>query len=600
MQRVCLALTCRVGVAPSFFTFAETGAMIRAGGIVVSSAQHHGAALEHGVQHARGRTTLIAITCLVCIAGCGPSGLPRVVSGPVSSSSDPPEVKNIRDLGSVRLTPGEPIPDRGDGVAVVGELVLISGRHFGRRARVTVSGMVAEQVARTEGSGIVIRVPWGVRTGKTPFTVKNPEGQSTRTFEVRRHALASVPSRDRVFVLQVSRQRVRLSPRTLHIPGADQIRYCADGQTAYVTGRSGRGLLVAVVDMTAPGGPTLGRSQTMPGEQMLALTAAEHLPVAIAFSDSHMMVLDTQHPLQPALYRPRPLPDELKGEPKGGGQIMAAEMNPDGTLLAVLLRKSNEVLLYNVSGPDAQIRLLARNEVIPRARTTAPLLRDLRFSADSSTLWIVSGETHASQPHGRFPLRLTALKIQMTQHGATRRFGVLSVWRSLDVPDARRQIQTAAPVSLAVARGQPTARGTTVSIPPARAAVFITAHDSRLLRLARTRFDRQWGLRQAVQILTGANPLGMLIRTDIDGESSSVLTLDTLPGAVEITSDSQVLLVASARVETRRKPAAVRLIYGVTAFRVFGKQPPQFVQLAEVDPEALKRPFLLGEVRVQP
>jgi len=512
-----------------------------------------------------------------------------VASGPISGGGSL-EVAAIRDLGSVQLTPGEPVPgDGGDGIAVVGELVLVSGSGFGRRPKVTVSGMVAAQVARTEDGGVVIRVPWGVRTGAVRFQVESSDGKSSKTFPVRRYALASVPSRDRIFALQVSREQVRLSGKPLELPSADQIRYCADGQTAYVTGRSDKlGLTVTVVDMTAAGGPRLGRSQAMPGDQLVALTAAERVPVALAISDSHMMVLDTRRPLRPAQYRPRPLPDELRGH------VVAAEMNPEGTLLAVLLRRKNEVLLYDVGGPEARIRLLARSEVIPATRTTAPVLRDLRFSADSSTLWIVSGDTHASLARGRFPLRLTALKIQLEQRGATRRFGMLSVWRTLDVP------HRAAPVSLAVARGQPTVRGTTVSIPPAKAAVFIATHDSRLLKLARTRFDRQWGLREAVRILRGASPLGTLVRTDIDGKGGPMFTLDALPGAVEITSDSQVLLVAGARVETRRRPAAVRLVYGVTAYRVFGKHKPQFIQLAEVDPEALKRPFLLGEVRVQP
>ena len=539
------------------------------------------------VHHYSRRAGLVALIGLVC---CGrPGQLPRVASGPISGGGSL-EVAAIRDLGSVQLTPGEPVPgDGGDGIAVVGELVLVSGSGFGRRPKVTVSGMVAAQVARTEDGGVVIRVPWGVRTGAVRFQVERSDGKSSKTFPVRRYALASVPSRDRIFALQVSREQVRLSGKPLELPSADQIRYCADGQTAYVTGRSDKlGLTVTVVDMTAAGGPRLGRSQAMPGDQLVALTAAERVPVALAISDSHMMVLDTRRPLRPAQYRPRPLPDELRGH------VVAAEMNPEGTLLAVLLRRKNEVLLYDVGGPEARIRLLARSEVIPATRTTAPVLRDLRFSADSSTLWIVSGDTHASLARGRFPLRLTALKIQLEQRGATRRFGMLSVWRTLDVP------HRAAPVSLAVARGQPTVRGTTVSIPPAKAAVFIATHDSRLLKLARTRFDRQWGLREAVRILRGASPLGTLVRTDIDGKGGPMFTLDALPGAVEITSDSQVLLVAGARVETRRRPAAVRLVYGVTAYRVFGKHKPQFIQLAEVDPEALKRPFLLGEVRVQP
>jgi hypothetical protein len=552
------------------------------------------------------RATLLASLVLGLLSCAHQDELPKVAVGKkVPRSSSPPEIEKVRDLGAVQLAEGQPIPgDKGDGVAVVGELVLLTGAGFGLRPKVTVSGMVAEQVARTEEGGLVVRVPWGIRTGPQRFRVENPDGTSAVTFPVRRYALASVPSRDRVFVLEVSREQVQRFGEPLELENPGHIRYCGDGQTAYVAGRSeanerragsgvsssgDRGLTVAVVDMVAPGGPRITATQPLPGEQLVALTGADRIPVAMALSDTHMLVLDTRDPQKPRRYEPRPLPAGLAGE------VLTAEMNPEGSLLAVLPRRGNDVVLYSVSGPEVELKELARTKVIPRTRTTLPLLRDLRFSADSSTLWVVSGENARSRGRGRFPLRLTALKIQLERKGSSTRFGVLSVWRGLDVP------HQAAPVALAVARGQPTARGTTVSVPPAKAAVFITAHDAKLLRLRRTRLDRTRGLRRAVRILKGINPLGTLIKTDIEGRGGPEFSSPSLLGPLEITSDSQVLLVAGARVEAKGKPAPeLRLVYGVTAYRVFGKKEPTFIQLAEVDPETLKRPFLLGDIRVQP
>jgi hypothetical protein len=539
------------------------------------------------------RVTLLASLVLSLTSCAHQDGeLPKVAVGKkVPRSSSAPEIEKVRDLGAVQLAEGQPVPGgKGDGVAVVGELVLLTGDDFGLRPKVTVSGMVAEQVARTEEGGLVVRVPWGIRTGPQPFQVENPDGRSTFTFPVRRYALASVPSRDQVFVLQVSREKVERFGEPLKLENARQIRYCGDGQTAYVSGRSEeKGLTVAVVDMVSPGGPKLTSTQPLPGERMVALTGADRIPVAIAISDTHLLVLDTRDPQEPLRHEPRPLPDGLAGE------ILTAEMNPEGSLLAVLPRKGNDVVLFSVSGPQVELKELARTRVIPRTRTTLPVLRDLRFSADSSTLWIVSGNNARNLGRGRFPLRLTALKIRLARKGPSTRFGVLSVWRGLDVP------HRAAPVALAVARGQPTADGTTVSVPPTKAAVFITAHDTKLLKLRRTRLDRTRGLRRAVRVLKDIKPLGTLIKTDIEGRGGAEFSSPSLLGPLEITSDSQVLLVAGARVEAKGKPTpALRLLYGVTAYRVFGKKEPSFIQLAEVDPETLKRPFLLGDIRVQP
>jgi hypothetical protein len=260
-------------------------------------------------------------------------------------------------------------------------------------------------------------------------------------------------------------------------------------------------------------------------------------------------------------------------------------------LLAALVDEHNHVILYDVSN-TAQLDKLAKTRVLPRSR--APLLKDLRFSWDSETLWVVSGDNEKSIRRGRAPLRLTGMKLQLERTDKAKMFGALSIWRTLDVP------HQAAPVSLAVARGQPTASGRTVRLPPDNAAIFVTAHDSRLLRLARFRLDRRRGLRRAVRLLKNTDSLGTLLRTDVSGEGEPIFTSTSLLGALDITSDSQLLLVAGAKVETERKPAELELVYGLTSYRVFGKSKPTFLPLARMDPDNLTRPFLLGDVRIQP
>lgn len=537
----------------------------------------------------RRRAACAAITLLCSFApGCG-AGVIRIVAEPreVPSSSVAPRILAIRDLGAPRLRPGEALAlDGGDELAVIGELVLIEGEGFGRQPRVTVGGVLAEIVARATGGALVVRVPWGVRPGTQPFEVKNPRGRSALPFPVFRYALATIPSRDKVFLFKVERTEIRRSGAPISLPNARLIRFCADGQTAYLGGQSAAGRpLTATIDMVARGGPRLVATREIPGSRVVALAAAESVPLAVALSDTHYMFFDTRDPSSPAHYPPARLPEELYGE------AVAAEVNPDGSLLAVLVRKENRVLLYRLLG-EGRMQQLASTQVVPKGQS--PVLRDLAFSHDSSTLWVVSGDAPENPAGRRYPLRLTALRIQLAERGATRSFGVLSVWRGLDLP------HQAAPVALAVARGQPTASGATVRVPPANAAVFISVHDSKLLQLARYRLDRKAGLRQAVRMLQGLSPLGTLVRADLEGRGGQLFDSPTLLGSVEVTSDSQLLLAAGVQVEAKAKPLALRLVYGLTVARVFGEPRPRFLPLDEVDPESLARPFELGEVRVQP
>ncbi len=533
--------------------------------------------------------TSLAFACLALQACAATDGPPTLVAGrEVASSSRAPRVTRIQDLGAPRrLLTGETVSLAGaDGVGAIGEVLLISGDGFGRLPRVRVGGQLAEELGRTAGGGILVRVPWGARVGEQRIEVINAQGRSGLSFPIRRYALATVPSRDTVFVLEVDQGGVRVLGKSLRLANARQVRYSSDGQMAYVGGRDEEGhLTVSTIDMTAPGGPRLLDSKRIPGETLVALAAADSAPVAAALSDTSVVFFDTRDPRAAASYPAHPLPEELK---EG---LVAVEMDREGKLLAALLAPGNQVRLYDISQPDT-LRSLATAQVLPKA--PASLVRDMRFSSDSSTLWVISGDTLESVASGHAPLRLTVIRIQVTQRARTKSFGVLSLWRTLDVP------HKAAPVQLVVAKGQPTADGATVRIPPKNAGVFITAHDASLLKLASLRFDRAKGLRRAVDVLRKSTALGTVVRTDLDGKGGPLFDSPSLLGSVDLTSDTQLLLVAGAKVEVRQKPAAVRLVYGVSSSRVFGKPEPRFIPLAEVDPDSLARPFLLGEVRIQP
>src|SRR6185369_5141714 len=113
-----------------------------------------------------------------------------------------------------------------------------------------------------------------------------------------------------------------------------------------------------------------------------------------------------------------------------------------------------------------------------------PLVRDLCFSTDGETLWIVSGDSADTLPAIQ-PTRLTAVRLPFAkdepkaENATPAGSRLLSVWRTQSVPGA------AAPLKLTVARGQPLASGTTIRMPPEKAAVFVTSLNDALFKLGK-------------------------------------------------------------------------------------------------------------------
>src|SRR5205814_7153129 len=81
---------------------------------------------------------------------------------------------------------GQRLQGESDGVASPGEYLLIEGWGFGKSPAVSIDGKSAEVVARTEGAGIVARVPPGIGPGNRPVEVAVGDSRSSLPFPLRR------------------------------------------------------------------------------------------------------------------------------------------------------------------------------------------------------------------------------------------------------------------------------------------------------------------------------------------------------------------------------------------------------------------------------
>lgn len=545
------------------------------------------------MQALRSRVWQAIFACAVAL-GCG-RDWPSVVSPrDVPVAGGPPQIARVVDLGDLGEIPASgPLPAAdSDGIFVVGERILVEGSDFGRLPTVLVGGRPAGVIARTSGGGIVTAIPEGVPPGDVDVEVSHPRGKDSRRVRVVRWALVAQPDADAVYVVDVARTDATVSGTRIAIENPRFIRYAADGSVAYVasgvaTGAEGtpgaRGKL-SVISMVASAGPRVVHEISCEPRFAVALAVADRAPLLAVVGERTIQLFSLVEPRRPAPYRPFPLPADI-----AAGGVVSADLEPTGKLLALLVADGNRLVSIDLTAPDAP-QVHASVDLLPGERL--PLVRDLRFSIDGETLWVVSGDNPRSVAAGKQPTRLTAVSLKVG--GAPAERPVLAVWRTAEIRGAT------APVRLAVARGQPVASGTTIRTPPEKAAVFLTALDARLFQLGGLNLSLPDGRARAHAVLRAVAEPGMLVRTDVGGGGGPLVSLPMVVSSVDLSPDSQLLLATAARLDVAHGADLLRAEFGLAISPLWGKARPRWVKLADLPLDAVKWPFTLGYVRIQP
>jgi hypothetical protein len=553
-------------------------------------------------------------------AGCASVGFPELADPKdVPTTWGAPRITRIRDLGSVRLPEAGAWKGEPDGVASPGELILVEGDNFGRLPTVSIGGRATGIIARTEGGGIIAQVPAGVPVGDVPIVVSHPKGKATRNFPIRRFAL--VAEGGQLYALAVDKESAKLVGKPLDVEGAKLVRIAGDGATALVVAARSDGDYLVGVDLGAPGGPRLGVTRKLAHRGHL-IAAAMDAPITAIVGDGQITLVRTKGPQSPALYEPIDLP-------MGAKAPRAIELSPDGKLLALLVPEGNRLIALDVGAPP-EAKVLTAVDILPEAKL--PLVRDLAFASDGETLWIVSGDNEKSVPAIQ-PTRLTAVRILAKPEDdsqpatpATARapttlpanatnppsppsgapappsmlplqkgVRILSLWRTQSVPGA------AAPLAIAVAKGQPLASGTTIRMPPDKAAVFVSSVNDALFKLADMNLATAAGAKSAAKLWHPPNP-GIMVRADINGGGGPLFATGEIMSSLDLTPDAQLVVAVAARVKPEPGPSGVATTeLGVVYAPIFRAQPTAtFLPLGNLSPAQVKPPFNFGSLRIQP
>jgi hypothetical protein len=548
------------------------------------------------------RKFILTFSSFLC--GCASSGFPEIVDAKfVPATWGAPHISRIRDLGSARLPETGAWKGEPDGVASPGELLLIEGESFGHLPTVSIGGRATTLIARTDGGGIIAQVPTGVPVGDVPIVVSQPKGRARKSFPLRRFAVVAYAGL--VYPLKVDRESAQPVGKPLPIAGAKMICIAGDGATALVLAARPDADYLVAIDLGAPGGPRAGVWRKLSHRAYL-IAAAMNAPVTALVGDGQVTLVRTHGPQAPALYTPFDLP-------MGAKAPRAIALSPDGKLLALLVADGNRLVALDVAAPP-DTKVLTAIDVLPELKL--PLVRDLAFASDGETLWIVSGDNEKSLPAIQ-PTRLTAVRILARPEDETppgsavasttttpvttpgtpplpKGVHMLSLWRTQSVPGA------AAPLAIAVARGQPLASGTTIRVPPEKAAVFVTSLNDALFKLADIDLRTPQGAKAAAKLWHPPLP-GIMVRADINGGGGPLFATGDIMASLDLTPDAQVVLATTARVTQIPSTGGVVTDFGVTFAPIWGAQPtPIFLPLANLEPAAVTPPFNFGSLRIQP
>ena len=510
---------------------------------------------------------LLPAVALLALAGCSPGKIPHVMDvRDISRAGGAPQIESVTDLGNSLVPASGPMKLSGanDGSAVIGELLLVRGSNFGKQPRLTIGGRGSQVLAHVKGGGVVVRVPWGIDTGSVDIEVEHARGHSSKKYPVRR--LGLVATGEALQVFEVLADGKLALKQQIAMPGATRVTYSFDGAAAYVAGGNGK-LWLKTVDMTGPA-PRVISQDSFPGNQVLDLVSAKQVPLGAVVSDTHMTVYDTSKSYNAALYAPHKIATHL-----GKKGILAAAMGGRGKTLALLLADLNEVVVFDISTPS-ELGQLTMAKLLPERRLA--VVRDLAFSPDGYSLWVVSGDTARSIGGGLLASEITQLQVRppTTKDDP----GVkLTVHRSWQIG------QGLGPAELAVARGEPIPPGTAIRPEPSRSVVYISALPSELMTGKGARFFHGKGA-------------GRVLRSSIEKEPHNVVQGSWLLTSQDVVGKTQVMLAVGCG----KKEGKLRRV--LVSTRAWERNARTSVTwLDEIKHQALEQaPYYLGEVRAQP
>lgn len=507
----------------------------------------------------------------------------------LSTPKGEPKIERVQDLGSVPLVLNKPLKKGpSDGVAVVGELLVIRGKNLGKQPQVNFGARAMAVLARTEDGGIVVRAPAGTTPGKLNITVSHGKGAASFPMELRRYGLAIVPGVPGVLVLKVGARGIQVMPKPLIATAPGFVELDRYGTVAYVT-TGGKAPRLVVIDLAEAGGPKEITQRKLGLWKVLGLSVATKAKVAVVVHEKAIVLFDLEDPRDPMRYNPARFPP---GVLKAG--VVDVALSPDGKTLAVLVKQKNSVVLFDVSDPN-QVRNTSFISLLPEAKE--PLVRSMHFTsaddaANSQILWVATGDTPRSQLVGKHPPRL--LKYRVISAVDRTVLPSLKKLATLAIPG--RRTPATVRTSFAVAQAE---SASVIRREPSKMTFFVSMLHPDLFLLGKHRLTTPTGLQQGAELLRRLGKFGTILKLNHHAEGTPFHQEAALYTSLQITGDGKLLLGVGCKPEVTVDPPKVELPCGLLV-KPIDQGAPKLHTVGKMPLAGFAPPFKLGTIRVQP
>ncbi|MFH2007334.1 MAG: hypothetical protein ABI333_12170 [bacterium] len=536
------------------------------------------------------RRWLIPVCAVSVLAGCKPPDLWKLVTKmDLESPSGDPKIERVQDLGSVPLIMNKPLKhDKSDGIAVVGELLVIRGKDLGKQPQVSFGSKPMAVIARTEDGGIVVRAPAGTTPGKLNITISHDRGSASVPLELRRYGLAIIPGLPGVQVLDVGATDVKVVGKPLLATAPQFVALDRYGSVAYVT-TGGTAPRLLVIDLAAAGGPKEVTQRKLGMWKVIGLDVATEAKMAAVVHEKAILMFDLDDPRNPRRYVPARFPP---GVLKAG--VVDIKLSPDGKTLAVLTEGKNALVLFDVSDPN-QVRNTSFIPLLPEAKE--PLVRSMHFSYEprssyKQVLWIATGDTPRSQLVGKHPPML-------------RKYGVVSAVDTTVLPSLKPLATLALPgqrtplvVDTSYAMTQ-IASASVIRREPSKMSFLISMMHPDMHLLAKHPLNTPTGLQQGAELLRRLGKFGTILQTDHLGAGAPFHQAAALFSSIQVTGDGQLLLAVMCQPQVSVDPPKVEVPCGLLVKPTL-KGEARIHTLGKLPKASFAPPFRFGMIKVQP
>ncbi len=533
---------------------------------------------------------LLLLCVLLPMVGCKPPDKWKIVSKMnLETPRGEPQITSIRDLGSVPLIMNKPLKKgKSDGVAVVGELMVIRGKNLGRQPTVAFGTKPMGVLARTEDGGIVVRAPAASTPGRLRVTVTHDKGSAGKLMTLKRYGLAVVPGLPGIQVLDIGTDDVKPVGKPLLATAPGFIGLHRHGSVAYATTTAANPRLL-VIDLAAAGGPKIVNQRKLGMWKVLGLSVASEAKVAAVVHEKAILLFDLDDPKDPLRFNPARFPP---GVFKAG--VVDVKLSPDGKTLAVLVAKGNALVLFDVSDPN-QVRNTTFIPLLPDAKE--PLVRSLHFSyeprsAVKQILWVATGDTPRSQLVGKHSPRLLKYGVLSSVDRTT--LPKLKPMGKITLPgnDTPLQIATSYAVSQVVS-------ASVIRREPSRMTFFAAMMHPNLFTLGKSRLDTPTGLQQGAELLRKLGNYGTILKTDHRGQGGAFYQGPEVVSSITLTGDGRFVLGITCRPQVSVDPPKVEIPCGLLV-KPTDKGKAKYHPLGKLPLSRFEPPFKFGVIRVQP